>query len=176
MPPTVGSHTILVVEDHKDLRELVVLFVHSRGYEVVQAASGAEAIQETISADPKFILLDIRLPDMNGVEVARRILALRPDIPIVGWIADYVSGSYLERLLEAGFRAESHFEVPLDSITARELKRIAGRRMLPTWPGVKHLKPELSARFQAVARSEAKKSGIARVHLDAIWWSFGRDR
>jgi len=103
MPPTVGSHAILVVEDHKDLRELVVLFVQSRGYEVVQAANGAEAIQKTVSADPKFVLLDIRLPDMNGVEVARRILALRPDIPIVGWTADYVSGPYLERLLEAGF-------------------------------------------------------------------------
>jgi len=47
--------------------------------------------------------LDIRLPDMNGVEVARRILALRPDIPIVGWTADYVSASYMQRLLEAGF-------------------------------------------------------------------------
>jgi len=93
MPPTVGSHPILVVEDHKDLR----------GYEAVQAASGAEAIEKTISANPNFILLDIRLPDMNGVEVARRILALRPDIPIVGWTADYVSGLYLERLLEAGF-------------------------------------------------------------------------
>ena len=99
----VGSHAILVVEDHKDLRELVVLFLHSRGYEVVQAANAAEAIQKAVSADPKFVLLDIRLPDLNGVEVARRILALRPDIPIVGWTADYVSGPYLERLLEAGF-------------------------------------------------------------------------
>ena len=98
----VPKNPILVVEDHKDLRELVVLFVHSRSYGVVQAASGAEAIEKTISADPKFILLDIRLPDMNGVEVARRILALKPDIPIVGWTADYISEPYLERLLEAG--------------------------------------------------------------------------
>ena len=103
MPPTVGSHAILVVEDHKDLRELVVLFVHSRGYEVVQAANGAEAIQKAISSAPKFVLLDIRLPDMNGVEVARHILELRPNIPIVGWNADYVSASYMQRLLEAGF-------------------------------------------------------------------------
>ena len=103
MASTVGSHAILVVEDHKDLRELVVLFLHSRGYEVLQAANGAEAIQKAVSADPKFILLDIRLPDMNGVEVAQRILRLKPDIPIVGWTADYVSGPYLERLLKAGF-------------------------------------------------------------------------
>ena len=103
MPPSVASHAILVVEDHKDLRELVVLFLHSRGYEVVQAANGAEAIQKAISSAPKFVLLDIRLPDMNGVEVARHILELRPNIPIVGWSADYVSASYMQRLLEAGF-------------------------------------------------------------------------
>jgi two-component system response regulator (stage 0 sporulation protein F) len=103
MATTVGSHAILVVEDHKDLRELIVLFVHSRGYEVVQAANGAEAIQKAVSIDPKFILLDIRLPDMNGVEVARHILALRPDISIVGWTAEYVSKSYLDNLLRAGF-------------------------------------------------------------------------
>ena len=94
----VGSHAILVVEDHKDLRELIVLFVHSRGYEVVQAANGADAIQKAVTTDPTFILLDIRLPDINGVEVARRILALRPDIPIVGWTAEYVSKSYLHNL------------------------------------------------------------------------------
>jgi two-component system, cell cycle response regulator DivK len=99
----VGSHAILVVEDHKDLRELIVLFVHSRGYEVVQAANGADAIQKAVTTDPTFILLDIRLPDINGVEVARRILALRPDIPIVGWTAEYVSKSYLHNLLQAGF-------------------------------------------------------------------------
>jgi CheY-like chemotaxis protein len=103
MPPSVGSHAILVVEDHNDLRELVVLFLRSRGYEVMQAANGADAIQKAVSSAPKFVLLDIRLPDMNGVEVARHILRLRPTIPIVGWTADYVSASYMQTLLEAGF-------------------------------------------------------------------------
>ena len=48
MSPTVGSHTILVVEDHKDLRELVALFLRFHGYEVVQAANGAEAVQNAV--------------------------------------------------------------------------------------------------------------------------------
>ena len=103
MPPSVAPHAILVVEDHQDLRELVVLFLHSRGYEVMQAANGADAIQKAASSAAKFVLLDIRLPDMHGVEVARHILELRPNIPIVGWTADYVSASYMQTLLEAGF-------------------------------------------------------------------------
>ena len=103
MPPSVAPHAILVVEDHKDLRELVVLFLHSRGYEVMQAANGADAIQKAVSSAAKLVLLDIRLPDMNGVEVARHILESRPNIPIVGWTADYVLASYMQTLLEAGF-------------------------------------------------------------------------
>jgi len=72
-------------------------------------------------------------------------------------------------------RAEHLFEIPLDSITATQLKRAAGRAVLPRWPGVKHLTPSLSAEFQKAAAVEARKKGITRVHLDAYWWSASRD-
>jgi hypothetical protein len=73
-------------------------------------------------------------------------------------------------------RTEDSFELPLDSITALNLKRAAGRGTLPSWPGVKHLSPSLNAQFQEAAAEEAAKRGIARVHLDAVWWSVSRDR
>lgn len=73
-------------------------------------------------------------------------------------------------------RAEAAYEVPLDSITAHHLKVAAGRGGLPRWPGVKHVTPELSARFQEVASVEAAKLGVPRIHLDAYWWSASRDR
>ncbi len=72
--------------------------------------------------------------------------------------------------------AEEFFEIPLDSITARELKRACGHGRLPRWPGVKHVTPELSSEFQIAASSEAKKHGIPRLHLDALWWAFSRDK
>lgn len=72
-------------------------------------------------------------------------------------------------------RAERLLEVPLDSITARGLKRAAGRAALPVWPGVKHLSPEVSAGFQSFAAELARREGFARVHLDAVYWSVGRD-
>jgi len=70
---------------------------------------------------------------------------------------------------------EAAYEVPLDSITAHQLKVAAGRGGLPPWPGVKYVTPELSARFQEVASVEAAKLGIPRIHLDAYWWSAARD-
>lgn len=72
-------------------------------------------------------------------------------------------------------RADVHYELPLDSITAKALKRAAGRGALPTWPGVKHVTPELSAIYQRAAQKEAAQHGIVRMHLDALWWSFSRD-
>jgi two-component system KDP operon response regulator KdpE len=96
-----SSQRVLVVDDHEDLRTLVTLFLGSRGYEVLEAANGAEAIRTAITADPKFILLDLRLTDMSGVEVVRvlRTVSLTARTPIVGWTADDVSESHREKLL-----------------------------------------------------------------------------
>ena len=72
-------------------------------------------------------------------------------------------------------KLEPKLELPLDSITAKALKRTASRGVLPPWPGVKHLSPFTSKVFQAAAANEATRLGIARVHLDAVWWSLDRD-
>ena len=71
--------------------------------------------------------------------------------------------------------AEEFYEIPLDSITATELKRSAGHGRLRPWPGVKHVTPQLSSEFQNAALLESKRRGIARLHLDAYWWAFSRD-
>ena len=72
-------------------------------------------------------------------------------------------------------RAEAALEVPLDSITAQSLKRLGARGALPRWPGVKYVDVAISARFQEAARVEATRARVARVHLDAVWWSLDRD-
>jgi hypothetical protein len=73
-------------------------------------------------------------------------------------------------------RAEGAFEIPLDSITALNVKRDSGRGTLPRWPGVKHLTPALSDRFQRAAAALAAQQRIAPVHMDAVWWSQSRDQ
>jgi hypothetical protein len=71
--------------------------------------------------------------------------------------------------------AEKFLELPLDSIVARELRRAAGRGVLPRWPGVRHVTPRVSAQFQHAAAREATRRKIVRIHLDALWWSAARD-
>lgn len=67
-------------------------------------------------------------------------------------------------------RAEAYLEVPLDSITAGRMRAAVPRGSLPRWSGVRHLTVEASDLFQAAALAEAKRYGVARVHLDALWW------
>jgi DNA-binding response OmpR family regulator len=95
---------VLVVEDFEDLRKLVAFYLSARGYQVLEAANGRTAIKTAINGKPNFILLDLRLPDVNGLEVARE-LRKSPQtehIPIVGWSADFRSNPQRETLRRAG--------------------------------------------------------------------------
>lgn len=71
-------------------------------------------------------------------------------------------------------RAEHLFELPIDSIIAKQLRGKAGRGALPRWRGVKRISPEVSIQYQAAAAAIAAARGIARVHLDAFWWGSRR--
>ena len=66
-------------------------------------------------------------------------------------------------------RAEEFFELPLDSITGSRLVE-ESEGTLPRWETVRGLTPERSADYQAAAARLAAKRGVARVHLDAVWW------
>lgn len=84
---------ILLVEDYETLRQLVARLLGRLGYTVLQAADGRTAIQVAIAEAPKFILLDLVLPDMNGMEVARQLRQISQfkHIPIVGWTGNPIS-------------------------------------------------------------------------------------
>jgi hypothetical protein len=90
------------------------------------------------------------------------------------FLRDALYTAYLRDSYELG-SAEAYYELPLDSVTATELKRTAGRGVLPPWPGVKHVTPALSDAYQKAAQRIAQRRGIHRVHLDAYWWSVSRD-
>jgi hypothetical protein len=89
------------------------------------------------------------------------------------FLRDALYNHYL-RVTYALHASEHLYELPLDSVVARGLKRFAGRGKLPMWPGLCGLTPEVSDGFQAVAQQLAAQEGIARVHLDLVLWTAGR--
>jgi PAS domain S-box-containing protein len=67
--------TILVVDDEPDIRTITARVLRSAGYEVFEAGTGSEALSIAEDRKPNVILLDVVLPDMDGVEVCRRLKA-----------------------------------------------------------------------------------------------------
>jgi DNA-binding response OmpR family regulator len=77
--------TILVVEDDLDVAEMLSAYFHVQGYEVLIAVLGEEGVQACRTNRPDLVILDIRLPDFDGYEVARQLRTNRrtADIPII---------------------------------------------------------------------------------------------
>lgn len=67
------KHTLLIVEDDHDTSEMLRMYFESQGYRVVTAANGQEALDRGRRHIPDLILLDVRLPDIDGFEVGQRL-------------------------------------------------------------------------------------------------------
>jgi len=65
--------TVLVVEDFDDVRELLTLYLSSKGYEVIEASDGEQAIKIAERLHPDLILMDIGLPSLDGLSATCRI-------------------------------------------------------------------------------------------------------
>jgi len=69
------KRTILVVEDEKDIRELVRYHLEQEGYAVREADTGEKALAQIVSERPALVVLDLMLPGVDGLEVCRRLRA-----------------------------------------------------------------------------------------------------
>jgi DNA-binding response OmpR family regulator len=67
---------IMVVDDDADIRHIVATNLRSIGFEVIEAESGAQALDLFVSKKPGIILLDVMMPHMNGIETATKLRAL----------------------------------------------------------------------------------------------------
>lgn len=75
--------TILIVDDEKYIRELYNKELTDEGYRVVTAASGKEALEMVAKEPPDLIVMDIKMPGMDGIEAVNQILGRNANIPII---------------------------------------------------------------------------------------------
>lgn len=74
---------ILVVDDNEELSQAVCAFLRDEGFAATSAADGQEAVRTAVAADPDVIVLDVRLPDIDGIEVMSRLQRRGVDSPVI---------------------------------------------------------------------------------------------
>ena len=74
---------VLVVDDEADAVELLREFLAGKGYEVLTASNGEEALQKVKEERPHLILLDVRMPKVNGLEVLKRVREIDKEVGVI---------------------------------------------------------------------------------------------
>lgn len=107
---------VLVIEDNPDNMRLITYALQRAGYEVLQAASGEEGVSLAIKVLPFFIIMDINLPGIDGLEATRQIRSSKADgtIPIIA-ITSFAMFGDRDKVVNAGCTA--YFEKPIDPLT-----------------------------------------------------------
>ena len=102
---------LLLVDDEQGMRDTLVDILEELGFWIDQAADGQEAVDRVKMGDYGLVLMDIRMPVMNGVEALRQIKALRSGLPVIMMTA-YTAAAEVEEARRQG--AEAILYKPLD--------------------------------------------------------------
>ena len=120
---------ILVVDDEKPISDIIKFNLEKEGYEVVVAYDGEEALEKVESEQPDLIVLDLMLPKIDGLEVAKRVRA-KHTTPIIMVTA---KGGDMDKILGLEYGADDYITKPFNIL-------------------------EVKARIKAIMRRNAKKS------------------
>jgi two-component system, OmpR family, KDP operon response regulator KdpE len=110
---TSAASTILVVDDYQDNRTLLAAWLRAKGYKVVEAQDGKEGVLQANRSHPDLILMDLAMPELDGIEATRQIRQRRTfaRTPIFA-ISAYATYEVKEDAMAAGFT--DIFTKPLD--------------------------------------------------------------
>ena len=150
---------ILIVDDEANIRRMLASLLEAEGFAYREAATGAEAIQAIEASEPDAVLLDLVLPEMSGLDVLRRAVARRPEMPVImmsgrATLSDAVQATKLGafHFLEKPVAAEAvlvHLRAALEFRKARDLTRA--------------LQTEFGAGVELVGQSRAMEELLAAV-------------
>ncbi|HEX6658644.1 MAG TPA: response regulator, partial [Ilumatobacter sp.] len=75
--------TILLVEDDERISEPLLRVLSTEGFDVIHAPTGNAGLDAVATGKPNLVLLDLTLPDIDGLDVCRRIRDDRPELPVI---------------------------------------------------------------------------------------------
>jgi two-component system, cell cycle response regulator CpdR len=118
--PMASPYTVLLVDDEVDSRESMAHLLGSRGFDVLVAQSGHEAMRLLAQIRADVLLVDIVMPDLNGIELAKQAKLVQPDLKVM-----FITG-YLSRAAEAEGFGKLLFKPVRDVEIDTELRNLLG--------------------------------------------------
>src|SRR5215212_1478231 len=104
---------ILIVDDHEDNVEVLRARLEVRGYDIVEAHDGEEALRVVAATRPDLILLDVMMPKIDGIEVARRVKG-DPTLPFIPIIMQTALDSTENKVEGLGAGADDYITKPIN--------------------------------------------------------------
>ncbi len=97
---------ILIVEDNPQSMRLIEMVLRAKGYTLLEATDGREALEVAVRDEPALIIMDIQLPELSGLEVIRRLRRMPAfnHVPVIA-ITAYAMKGDKEKFIESGFDA-----------------------------------------------------------------------
>lgn len=155
---------VLIVEDEPPILRALVMNLTRRGYDVSGAGSGNEALEQVRLRPPDVVVLDLGLPDMNGMDVIRRVRTRLPDLPIIVLSAHSTS---TDKVAALDLGAVDYVTKPFDMNELVARLRAAARRFdsggAPTRVTMGPVEVDLTARTITHADN-------ADIHLTPTEW------
>jgi CheY-like chemotaxis protein len=97
-----NTRIVLIAEDNDTNYHYLEALMKHKKYEVLRAFNGAESVHICTTTKPLLVLMDIKMPEMDGIEAMLKIKELWPKIPVIAQTAYCLSGDE-ERIMAAGF-------------------------------------------------------------------------
>ena len=128
-----GKRRILIVDDEPAVLALLRRILSTEDAEILEARSGAQALEIARRTRLDLVILDVRLPDVSGVEVLRRVRRIDGTLPVI-MITSYGSAETVRASMRLG--AFDYFTKPFDNQYVRRIAREAltsrARRLVPS--------------------------------------------
>ncbi|MGI6551209.1 MAG: response regulator [Syntrophomonadales bacterium] len=112
------GHRVLVVDDQKGVRRLLEELFKKEGYEVNVAVDGKDSVEKVKAYPPDIVLMDMKMPNMNGLEASQEIIKYDQTIPIIMMTA-YGEMEVVQKALEVGVK--KYITKPFDIIDLRNM-------------------------------------------------------
>ena len=119
---TTVPRTILVVDDFDDTRLLLRTWLERRGFRVVEAENGLQAVNQAESESPDLIIMDMQMPQLDGLSATRRIRRLKSlnSVPILA-VSAYGADQFRDLALAAG--CDEYVSTPFEPATLEVIIR-----------------------------------------------------